>query len=85
MGDNASFDNCCGGGAVFCGPFLALNGTATVTLCGDTEQCIGCARLANYVEGIINTCMVNGNLDGATQDINEKPGLHVQIGFNSHH
>lgn len=41
MGDNASFDNCRGSGAVTqSGPILALDGTSSVELCGDTERCI---------------------------------------------
>lgn len=78
--DGYSFDNCCGGGAGSC-TIAGQNGTAFVELCGDSEQCIGCARLANYVEGLINTCQSDGTV-GGSQEINEAPGLTVQIELN---
>ena len=79
QGDDA-YNSCCGGGTVTCGPILAQNGTASVNLCSDTEQCIGCAQLANYVEGIIGTCTVNGKV-GGTQEVNEREGLTVEVDF----
>lgn len=80
--DGYSFDNCCSGPNGVC-TLVGQSGTALVSLCGDTEQCIGCARLANYVEGLINTCQTDGQV-GGDQDINEAPGLKVSIDFNTH-
>lgn len=77
-------NNCCGGGAVECVQ-IVTNGTAVTQLCGGEEQrCIGCAMLANYVQGISNTCVKDG-LTGGRQDINEAPGLSVLVTTNGHH
>lgn len=80
--DGYSFNNCCSGPNGVC-ILVGLSGTAMITLCGDTEQCIGCARLANYVQGLIDTCQSNGEV-GGDQDINEAPGLKVSIDLNTH-
>lgn len=72
---NDQFDNCCGGSGC---PIVATHGLASVNLCGDQNQCIGCAQLANYVQGIIDTCGSDGKVLG-TQDINEAPGLQVRV------
>ena len=74
-------NNCCGGGPVGCIQQV-VNGTAITSLCGGSEQqCIGCAMLANYIEGICNTCVQDGKCSGK-QDINEAPGLYVEIDLN---
>ena len=53
-------------------------GTNTVVnLCGNVG-CIGSARLANYVQGLVDHCKV-GDVVSAKQDINEVPGLRVEI------
>ena len=81
QGDDWDYGNCCSGGlGDACGPFLAENGTASVSFCGDTEQCIGCAQVANYVEGIISACQKDGTVNGY-QVLNEVDGLNVSINF----
>ena len=82
--DGYSFDNCCGGGDGGLCQIVGTSGLASVQLCGETEQCIGCARVANYIEGIINTCQIDSGV-GGSQDINEAPGLRVEIQTNTHH
>ncbi|KAL8693206.1 MAG: hypothetical protein Q9218_001918 [Villophora microphyllina] len=67
---------CCG---VASGPGcnnVESNGNVAVDLCG--VGCIGCAKLANYLQGLIDHCTVDGNV-GGTQNINEVPGLTIQI------
>ena len=53
-------------------------GTNTVVQLCNNEGCIGSARLANYVQGLVDHCKV-GDVVSAKQDINEVPGLLVQI------
>lgn len=65
---------CCGAGAECAN--VENNGAVAVDLCG--SGCIGCARLANYLQGLIDHCTVDGNV-GGQQDINEVPGLSIQI------
>lgn len=74
---NDQFDNCCGGIGGSC-QIVGSHGLASVNLCGDQDQCIGCEQLANYVQGIIDTCGSGGKVFG-TQDINEAPGLQVRV------
>lgn len=82
--DGYSFDNCCGGGGLCV--IQGISGLASVGICGDApQQCIGCARLANYVQGLIDNCKNNDGNVGGKQDINEAPGLTVELLFNSHH
>lgn len=77
-------NNCCGGGPVICTQ-LATSGSGSVQLCGGKdEQCIGCSMLANYVKGIGGGCLKNGNT-GGSQDINEQPGLSVEVIIGTHH
>lgn len=64
---------CCGTGD--CNN-IESNGAVSVDLCG--SGCIGCARMANYLQGLIDHCTVDGNVAGQ-QDINEVPGLSIQI------
>ena len=80
QGSDWDCGNCCGGGLGddSCGPILVQNGTASVNLCGDTEQCVGCAHLGNYVEGIIDTCQQDGRVNGV-QVLNEVSGLNISI------
>ncbi|KAL8640418.1 MAG: hypothetical protein Q9228_002668 [Teloschistes exilis] len=52
------------------------SGSVAVDLCG--VGCIGCAKLGNYLQGLIDHCTVDGNV-GGTQNINEVPGLSIQI------
>lgn len=78
--DGYGFDNCCGGGTFQCSQ-VDTWGKANIALCGAQPACIGCAQLANYVEGLINTCTTNGQTQGK-QVINEAPGLTVVIGLN---
>ena len=80
LGDNGyEYDNCCGGGAGGACGLAASNGTAFVLLCG--EECIGCAQLANYVQGIHDGCQSN-DLVGGSQVINEANSLTVSIDIN---
>lgn len=82
--DGYSFDNCCGGGGACL--TAGISGFASVIICGDApQQCIGCARVANYVQGLIDTCKDDAGNVGGKQDINEAPGLTVELVFNSHH
>ena len=82
QGNDWDYGNCCGGGIGdgACGPLLAQNGTASVSLCGDTNQCVGCAQLGNYVEGIIGACQQDGLVDGV-QVLNEVDGLNISVAF----
>ena len=65
---------CCGGGAGCAN--VESNGAVAVDLCG--SGCIGCARMANYLQGLIDYCTVGGTV-GGQQNINEVPGLSIQI------
>lgn len=84
MGDDAGFDNCCGGGPGFkCSndditkeQAIATSGTVSVMTCGDTPVCIGCAQLTNHVEGIINTCSVDDEVEGS-QELNQVDAFMV--------
>ena len=84
LGDDAGLDNCCGGGPGFkCSndditkeQSIVTSGTFSVMICGDTPVCIGCAQLANYVEGIINTCSVNDEVEGS-QELNQVDAFTV--------
>ena len=82
QGNDWDYGNCCGGGIGddSCGPILVQNGTASVSLCGDTEQCVGCAQVANYVEGIIGACQQDGLVNGI-QVLNEVEGLNISVAF----
>lgn len=76
MGDGTqccSFDAPTGG----CANIASVDSVA-VDLCAGSKLCMGCARAANYLEGIIAACTQNG-LVGGTQDINEVPGMNMQI------
>lgn len=80
--DGYMFDNCCGGGSVSCLQ-QGTSGLATVDLCGGTElECIGCAQLANYLQGMASSCNSNGQV-GGSQEINEANSLTVSINLNS--
>jgi hypothetical protein len=78
-GDNDQKDNCCGGGVLECGPLLAENGTASVSLCGSTKQCMGCGQVATMLEDIISKCTVNDAMGGANETIAGKQGLSLQV------
>ncbi|KAF6232734.1 hypothetical protein HO173_008948 [Letharia columbiana] len=80
QGNDWDYGNCCGGGIGdgSCGPILVQNGTASVSLCGDTNQCVGCAQLGNYVEGIIGACQQDGLVNGV-QVLNEVEGLNISV------
>ena len=39
-GNGTTKSNCCGGGTPPCGPILVQNGTASISLCGSTHQCL---------------------------------------------
>lgn len=80
--DGYSFDNCCGNFGGSCA-IVGTHGFATVSFCGHSRQCIGCAILANYVRGLIYTCQSDGVVSG-TQNINEALGLTVELDFNTH-
>ena len=82
QGNDWDYGNCCSGGVGgdSCGPILVENGTASVSFCGATEQCIGCAQVANYIEGIIAACQKGGTVNGH-QVINEVDGLNVSVNF----
>lgn len=69
-------EECCGGGNGC--KNVANSNDVNLDLCGDVEQCIGCARLANYVAGLVAACTVDGKVSGS-QDINEAPGLSVAL------
>lgn len=77
--DGYQFDNCCGGASDSCAQ-MAANGTAEVLLCG-SDECIGCAQLANYVLGIVETCETDAQQVGGSQAINEVGSLTVSIGL----
>lgn len=63
---------------------IGSSGQISVDLCADPGErlCVACARLANYVAGIENTCQQKQGdtvMVGGTQDIVETPGLKVEI------
>ena len=83
VGNDWDYGNCCSGGlgdGDACGPEIAQNGSASVSFCGATSQCIGCAQAANYIEGIISACQNDGVVNGH-QVINEVDGLNISIAF----
>ncbi|KAL8715218.1 MAG: hypothetical protein Q9220_001176 [cf. Caloplaca sp. 1 TL-2023] len=73
LDDRSDGQQCCG--KPECNT-VESSGGASVQLCGD--GCIGCARVANYVQGLIDHCTIVGNVAGK-QSINEVPGLSIQI------
>ena len=80
--DSRAGTQCCSSGGIGCS-LIASTGTALTNLCtsNQTELCVDCARLANYVAGIISSCHVDGTV-GGTQDIIEEPGLYVLISLD---
>lgn len=70
---------CCSSGKGDC-VNVASSGDVAVDLCSDekTPLCVSCARLGNYVAGLIDKCEKDGKI-GGKQDIAETPGLNVQI------
>ena len=68
---------CCSADAGGCGN-IARADSVSVDLCASSKLCMGCARAANYLDGIIASCTQDGLVSG-TQDVNEVPGLSVQI------
>lgn len=70
---------CCSSGNGGC-VNIATSGDIAVDLCSSetTPLCVGCARLGNYVAGMIGQCQKDGKV-GGKQDIVEAPGLNVQI------
>jgi hypothetical protein len=70
---------CCSSGNGGC-VNIATSGDIAVDLCSSETMplCVGCARLGNYVAGIVGQCQKDGKV-GGKQDIVEAPGLNVQI------
>ncbi|KAL1970177.1 hypothetical protein VTN77DRAFT_6582 [Rasamsonia byssochlamydoides] len=70
---------CCSDGSGGCAN-VAVSGNVAVDLCSTskTPLCMGCARMANYLEGILNTCQKDGQV-GGKQAIVEMPGLEMEI------
>lgn len=63
---------------------IGTGGNIAVDLCADAgvKLCVACARLANYVAGLEDTCQQKVGdtvMVGGTQDIVETPGLQVQV------
>ena len=83
QGDSPTKDNCCGGGVAVCGPLLAQNGTASISLCGEQKQCMGCAELAGLMDGVVKTCVVDGSLGGANGTIDGRDGLSYEVSIGS--
>ena len=75
MGDT---QQCCGGESGVSTTMIASSGEAAAYLIADSTKCVGCARLGNYVAGLITACTVNGSV-GGSQNITEAPGLSVRI------
>ena len=84
-GNGDTKNNCCGGGTLACGPVLAQNGTASISLCGSMQQCMGCGDLITVLDNIFDNCLVNGALGGANETITGKQGLSVQVDFVDSH
>ena len=81
QGNDWDYGNCCSGGlGDSCGPILVENGSAAVSFCGATEQCVGCAQVANYVSAIIGACQQSGSVNGH-QVLNEVDGLNISVNF----
>lgn len=84
QGDDPGYENCSGGGpgsscdkdSITKKQAMSIRGTAAVWICGDTSVCMGCAQLANYIEGSINTCSV-GDQVGGKQVLNAVNGSIV--------
>lgn len=59
---------------------IGSSGGKAVDICAPEGKklCIECTRLANYVVGLGDACVKDGNV-GGTQDIVETPGLKVEI------
>lgn len=68
-------EQCCGPDDGTC-VNVEVEGDTAVNLCG--KGCVGCARLANYLQGFIDHCQVDGKVS-AVQDINETPGLRIEV------
>ena len=83
MGNNPTKDNCCGGGVLQCGPLLAQNGTASISLCSAEKQCMGCGDLAGVMDGMLKTCVADGTLTGASGTIEGRNGLTYEVGVAS--
>ena len=82
QGNDWDYGNCCSGPLSFsgCSAALAQTGNASVTLCGYTPQCVGCAELGNYVSEIIGACQQGGLVNGV-QLLNEVEGLNISINY----
>ena len=64
MGNAPSDSNCCAGGTTPC-ERIAINGTASVDLCGSTvQQCTGCGDLAVALNDLIIDCTNNNEVGG---------------------
>lgn len=59
---------------------IAVSGGLAVDLCSESKnkQCVDCARMGNYLAGIISSCQQDGKV-GGKQDIAENPELSIQI------
>ena len=79
--DGYQYDDCCGGGEATCVQ-VAVNGSCEVDLCGgSTQECVGCAEVANYLQGILGAC-ASGDDVGGSQRINEANALTVSVNIN---
>ena len=69
-GNGPSDSNCCAGGTTPCEQ-IAVNGTASVDLCGGTtQQCTGCGDLAVALNDIIIDCTDNNQVGGQVAILN---------------
>jgi hypothetical protein len=72
---------CCSSGKGGCINISNAGGQST-DLCtaGDNKSvlCVDCAKVANYLDGLIGKCTKDGQV-GGQQDIVEAPGLSIQV------
>jgi hypothetical protein len=83
---NADLDSrggfqCCSNGEGGC-VNISVAGDQAADLCTADDNksvlCVDCAKVANYLDGLISSCTQNGNV-GGSQDIVEASGLSIQI------
>lgn len=79
--DNRGGFQCCSSGEGGCVNVSSAGGQAAdlCTAADDTSVlCVDCAKVANYLDGLISSCTQDGNV-GGSQDIVEASGLSIQI------
>lgn len=76
--DGRGGQECCSAEVPGCIVAQTSSRGSAVVLCADRQLCVDCARLANYVAGMIGACENEGKV-GGSQNITEAVGLIMRI------